>query len=75
MNHWRRWPISPLEEVPQEGMMSYKSDYDASANRAAAKQTKKVVNQNMTTNNQQVQDARNLEASRRKQGKPKARTP
>ena len=55
--------------------MSYKSDYDASAQRVASQQTRKTANQNITKSAQDVKTVRAEEATRREQGKPPARTP
>jgi preprotein translocase subunit SecD len=55
--------------------MSYKAKYDASTAQVASQQTKQVVNQNVTTSENDVKAARKQEAQRQQQGKPPARTP
>jgi hypothetical protein len=56
-------------------MGSYKSDYDNAAAEVNAEQTKQVVNQNVTTSEADVQEAREQEQQRQDDGKPEARTP
>lgn len=56
-------------------MGSYKSDYDNAAAAVNAEQTKKVVNQNITTSEADVQEAREQEKQRQEDGKTEARTP
>ena len=55
--------------------MSYKARHDAAAGQVAAQRTRQVVNQNQTTNQGQVNQARAEESQRRSEGKPPARTP
>jgi preprotein translocase subunit SecD len=59
----------------EEAIMSYKAKYDASTAQVASQQTKQVVNQNVTTSENDVKAARKQEAQRQQQGKPPARTP
>jgi hypothetical protein len=55
--------------------MSYKARHDAAAARQASQQTRQVVNQNVTTSQAHVNQARAEEAQRRSEGKPAARKP
>ena len=56
-------------------MTAYSTRYAQAAASQRASQTRRTVNQNVTTNNNQVEQAQALEAQRRAQGKPPARTP
>jgi hypothetical protein len=55
--------------------MSYKARHDAAAGQVAAQRTRQVVNQNQTTSQAEVNQARAEESQRRSEGKPQARKP
>jgi hypothetical protein len=56
-------------------MTAYSTRFRQSAQKAQAGQTKQTVNQNITTSDAQVNQARAEEDQRRAQGKPPARKP
>ena len=56
-------------------MTAYSTRYRQSAQSSQANQTRKTVNQNVTTSDAQVNQARAAEDQRRAAGKPPARKP